>query len=278
MPAYNYSPAVTAAITTAALEYGVPIDLAFADAKVESGGNPQAVGDNGTSFGLYQLHQGGELGTLTPQQAFDPLTNARVALRQFGNVIRSYPNITDPGTIAAKAQRPADPIGYAGKVDSVLNNYGTGTTVATPATGGAQPVSAAGDALGGALGALGGPLGQAGGTLLGSGAAGSAVGGIVNNALGLPDNWPIRLGYLIAGGILGVVGLLAVGFTLGGGKALQAAASTTPVGAAALSVAKGKAPTPRPKTTPKATPKPKSTGGGKFVTDSSGNVTGIETS
>jgi hypothetical protein len=41
-----------------------------------------------TSFGLYQLHQGGELGELTPEEAFDPTTNADVALTVVGQVTR----------------------------------------------------------------------------------------------------------------------------------------------------------------------------------------------
>jgi murein DD-endopeptidase MepM/ murein hydrolase activator NlpD len=38
------------------------------------------VGDQGTSFGAYQLHQGGALGSLSPQAAFDPYTNAMAVL------------------------------------------------------------------------------------------------------------------------------------------------------------------------------------------------------
>ncbi len=240
MPAYNYSPGVSAAITAAAIEYGVPVSLAFADAEVESGGNPSAVGDNGTSFGLYQLHQGGELGSLTPAQAQDPLTNARVALKQFGNVMRSYPTITDPGQIAAKAQRPANPNAYAEKVDSVLNNYGTGTAVASPTTSfSAEPAASIGGIHipgTGSQQGLGNPLNIPGDA---AGAAGSAA----TSALRLPANWPIRLGYLIAGGILGTIGLLAVAFTLGGGKIAKAgvetAADALPEAAVLQAIAKG---------------------------------------
>ncbi len=70
---------------------------------VESGGNNKAVGDGGTSFGLFQLHQGGELPAgWTPEQAFDPRANAEVALSVF-----AQQNGSDPGQIAASAQRPA---------------------------------------------------------------------------------------------------------------------------------------------------------------------------
>jgi len=67
-------------VVRAAHQTGVDPNLAVAIALEESGGNPRAIGDQGTSFGLYQLHQGGALGHLTPQQAQDPYTNAMAVL------------------------------------------------------------------------------------------------------------------------------------------------------------------------------------------------------
>jgi hypothetical protein len=131
---------VTEAITQAAHEYGVDPNLALATATVESGLNPTAVGDGGTSFGLFQLHRGGELGSMSPQQAFDPLTNARRALSEFANVLKVHPGISG-GTLAALAQRPADPVGYAKKVDAALMSLGgsaggaVGAVAAAPANG-----------------------------------------------------------------------------------------------------------------------------------------------
>ena len=115
------SQSVINAIDSVAAKYGVNPQLAQAIAQQESGLNPYAVGDNGTSFGLYQLHQGGELGNLTPQQAFNPTTNANVALGQLAATIKANPNITDPGTLAAMAQRPANPAAYAASIDGILN-------------------------------------------------------------------------------------------------------------------------------------------------------------
>lgn len=112
-------------ITEVARSLGVPADLAIATAQVESGLDPNAVGDSGTSFGLFQLHQGGELGSLTPQQAFDPRTNAQVALSEFAQVQQQHPG-ADPGWIAAWSQRPADPSGYASKVDAALAQVDAG--------------------------------------------------------------------------------------------------------------------------------------------------------
>lgn len=63
-----------------AAKYGVPTLIWETVAEVESGLNPRAVGDHGTSFGLFQLHRGGQLGNLTPEQAYDPATNAEQAM------------------------------------------------------------------------------------------------------------------------------------------------------------------------------------------------------
>jgi hypothetical protein len=85
---------------------------AIATAMHESGLNPFAVGDHGTSFGLFQLHKGGELGKMSPQQAFDPITNMRTALSHFGS--------GSGGAVAAHAQRPLNPTAYAKAVDALM--------------------------------------------------------------------------------------------------------------------------------------------------------------
>jgi len=73
-----------------ATRMGVAPELALATAGWESTHslklNPFAKGDNGTSFGLFQLHQGGELGNLTPKQAYDVGINTRRALSEFAIV------------------------------------------------------------------------------------------------------------------------------------------------------------------------------------------------
>lgn len=103
-----------------AQELGVDPVLAVATMLAESGGNERAVGDNGTSFGLFQLHKGGMLTTakLTPEQAFDPETNARVAvksLKYFGKKTGKT-----GGELAAASQRPANQPAYAKRVDSLM--------------------------------------------------------------------------------------------------------------------------------------------------------------
>ena len=108
---------VIPSITLVAQSMGLDPNLAIAIAQQESGLNPQSVGDNGTSFGLYQLHEGGELGNLTQAQAFNPVTNARTALMVVDQVARAHPNLS-PGEIAALAQRPLHPQAYAASVNA----------------------------------------------------------------------------------------------------------------------------------------------------------------
>lgn len=117
-------PAVMSAIAQAASEAGVPYDLALATAMAESGLNPTSVGDHGTSFGLFNLHIGGELTAcnLTQAEANDPLTNARCAMQGFVAARNANPGIvSNPGAWAAAAQRPYDPSGYAVRVNNLIN-------------------------------------------------------------------------------------------------------------------------------------------------------------
>lgn len=133
---------VVSIITSVANELGVDPKLAIAIAQEESGLDPTKVGDSGTSFGLFQLHQGGELGDLTPDQAKDPTTNARVALAEVAAVAKAHPDWS-PGQIAAAAQRPTDPTGYATAVNSLYANPTTTSTAASgslAATGGGGPI------------------------------------------------------------------------------------------------------------------------------------------
>lgn len=139
---------VVATIQAVAKQLGVDPNLALATAYQESKFNPTAVGDRGTSFGLFQLHQGGELGSMTPQQAFDPARNAQTSL----SVVRQAAlGGGTPGQVAARAQRPADPTGYARSVDALYLSL-TGGIPATPAL----PALAAGPASGSAEAAAAG--------------------------------------------------------------------------------------------------------------------------
>ena len=109
-----------------------------ATAKVESGFRPDAIGDNGTSYGLFQHHVGGA-GGKTHDEArkyLDPVTSITERARWF-----KKNNITS-GAQAAALQRPFDPRGYAVKVDNALKGLPTdlNAPVASAAgSGQAQP-------------------------------------------------------------------------------------------------------------------------------------------
>lgn len=71
------------AVAPVAQRYGVPDSIWETVAYQESGFNTRAVGDNGTSFGLFQLHEGGQLPQSyysDPQAVFDPGLNAQLAM------------------------------------------------------------------------------------------------------------------------------------------------------------------------------------------------------
>jgi hypothetical protein len=109
-------------IAEVAKSYGIPPAVALSIASQESGLNPDAVGDGGTSFGIYQLHEGGELGSHSEAWAENVKNNAETALREVAQVRANEPD-ANWGKVAADAQRPKDRAGYAASVDSILNTY-----------------------------------------------------------------------------------------------------------------------------------------------------------
>lgn len=72
---------VTQIITDEANRDGIPAWIPLTIALKESSMDPKNVGDKGTSFGLFQLHQGGLAPAgMSSDQLFDPATNARIAI------------------------------------------------------------------------------------------------------------------------------------------------------------------------------------------------------
>ena len=201
-------------ITQVATADGISPALAIATAQQESGLNPNAVGDQGTSFGLYQLHIGGELGnlpgTLAQQEAAaqNPLQNAEVALNQFA-VTQKATGLSG-GALAAAAQRPANPSAYASAVNALLGSSGGGTGPPQ-----AQAIS----------GQLGGPGGNAatGAQTAGTpSTAGMSWAYQLQNILNPPSSgvlgtastvgeWAARLGLVAVGLILFLAGLAIIG-------------------------------------------------------------------
>lgn len=86
-----------------AQQYGVP-DAIWEDlAWVESNYMPTEVGDNGTSFGLFQLHIGGQLPSQyysNPQAVFDPGLNAQIAMPHIASAWNGLKATFDPNSLA----------------------------------------------------------------------------------------------------------------------------------------------------------------------------------
>lgn len=109
--------------------------LALAVAEEESGFRPDAVGDNGCSFGLYQANRCGGAGTGIPVDALiDPDFNTRQFAQRIHETAASGSYAT-PGELAAAAQRPYDPRAYADAVNALYRKY-----VATGPAAAAAPV------------------------------------------------------------------------------------------------------------------------------------------
>lgn len=114
-------PQITQIITQEATALGVDPQLALAVAEQESGMNPDSIGDGGHSVGLFQLNDQGEGAGMSTAARQDPVANARIAITQIANVMKSQPGLS-PGQIAAAAQRPADQVGYAKAIDAAMGN------------------------------------------------------------------------------------------------------------------------------------------------------------
>lgn len=127
-----------------ARHFGVDPVLCAAYCFVESGFDPEAKGDwtlNGdphnplvvagtpgslpTSFGWYQLHKDGELGSMTPTEAYNPVNNANVSISHLAACKRLRPELSG-GALAAFAQGPADQAAYARIVDEYVADINAG--------------------------------------------------------------------------------------------------------------------------------------------------------
>jgi murein DD-endopeptidase MepM/ murein hydrolase activator NlpD len=113
-------------ILQAAKDTNIPYPLALALIQHESGFDPKAVGDQGCSKGVAQLNTCTGEGVGVPDYLLaDPYYNAKIAFTKVREVMNANPN-ADWGTIAAKAQRPADTTGYANIVNQFVDQINTG--------------------------------------------------------------------------------------------------------------------------------------------------------
>lgn len=113
----------------AARDTNVPYPLALAIIQQESGFNANAHNQTSQedSWGVAQLNtMGGEGANLPAYVLQDPYLNAKVAFTRVAQVMQQNPN-ADWGTIAALAQRPGDPTGYAQSVNNYIDQVQSGT-------------------------------------------------------------------------------------------------------------------------------------------------------
>lgn len=106
-------PRVIQNIRKAAQQAGADPAAMLATALTEDGARLGVVGDQGTSYGAFQMHRGGALGSHTPQWAD--------SYGAFLNRAQEFKRLqVHGGKGAAAVQRPADPTGYAAKVQGNL--------------------------------------------------------------------------------------------------------------------------------------------------------------
>lgn len=119
-------PGVIASIKKAAATAGADPVAMLATSLVEDGARPGVVGDQGTSFGPFQFHVGGALGSHPASWADTPAAYLNRA-QEFARLG------VHGGKGAAAIQRPADPTGYAAKVQAELGQARQLLGSATPA-------------------------------------------------------------------------------------------------------------------------------------------------
>lgn len=114
----SYDPEVVDWIRRAAREAGADPAALLATSLMESGAQRGRVGDSGTSFGPFQFHVGGALGSHTPQWAntYAAVLNRAQEFARLG---------VHRGQGAAAVQRPASPGVYAAGVNGLLARANT---------------------------------------------------------------------------------------------------------------------------------------------------------
>lgn len=131
MAAGSYQSGVAAAIAAAAARYGVDPAAMTAVGRVESGLNPNAVGDGGHSIGLFQFNDLGAGRGMSRAQRMNPAFNADTAARMFaqsgGRGLRGAAAVR---AFVTNFERPANP---AAEIAKALGYLGSG--------GGAQQIA-----------------------------------------------------------------------------------------------------------------------------------------
>lgn len=110
---YQVADDVLAAIDRASSTHGIPLNVGRAHVLAESGGNPLASGDAGTSDGLLQLHRpDGQGAGYSRAQLVDAETNLRIGMPYIAAAWRQTGNLSGRARVertAALSGHPADP-------------------------------------------------------------------------------------------------------------------------------------------------------------------------
>lgn len=112
-------------ISTLAQRYGVDPNAALAIASVEGGFNG-AVGDNGTSFGPFQLHEGGALPNGRGSQWANSPAGIDYAMRHIASVAHGLHGQSAVAAISRGFERPANPSAEISKAMQRYGNVGGG--------------------------------------------------------------------------------------------------------------------------------------------------------
>ena len=109
-------------------------------AQVESNFNPGAIGDQGTSFGLFQLHRGGQApSNYSNQQLLNPATNANLAIpgiKEGLKVAGPFQNTASWWqTFASASGHPGGSLAQASSEASKLQYAYNGNSFDAPSTG-----------------------------------------------------------------------------------------------------------------------------------------------
>lgn len=119
-----YDPRLIALVNKFAPQYGVDPQAALAVALTEGGIKFGAIGDAGTSFGPWQLHEGGALPAGKDAKWANSPAGVKYALRKMGEVSGGLTGQQAIEAIVRKFERPADPDSQVAKAIGNLGSVG----------------------------------------------------------------------------------------------------------------------------------------------------------
>lgn len=178
--------------------------------------SPYPVGDNGTSFGPYQMHEGGALTALglTPAQAENALTATKAMLPAYQNAVNQISDAkwkNDPESAAEQtaviAEKPSQDYFAsrgAATVGTVWQNT-QGVLSGKKSSAGMPPTDANLTSAGDALGGIGGLFSAISGLLAGNPL--SALGSLSGVGTAIRTDFE-RVGLVVFGAILVIVGIV----------------------------------------------------------------------